>query len=217
MIRAGEPWGEPYSGAVDVEVRGGDADLAALLPDRRGALVRFLPGPASDLARAVGASEAPTATGVAVPIDAIAVEPGGFAVNGLVIGTPPARLRATTPSANVRVVVDGRELAAGPATTVVVANGQFFDGLDVVPRGHPGDGRLEIQVYALRRGERAALRRRLPAGVHLPHPRVATASGRAVEVHVDRGRLPLGIDGTARGGVTDLTATVVPGALRLAL
>jgi diacylglycerol kinase family enzyme len=61
------------------------------------------------------------------------------------------------------------------------------------------------------------LRRRLPAGVHLPHPRVVTTSGRAVEVHVDRGRLPLRIDGLARGDVADLTATVVPRALRLAL
>jgi len=217
VIRAGEPWGEPYTGAVDLEVRGGDADLAALLPDRRGALVRFRPDPPSDLARAVGASGSATPAGVAVTIDAIAVEPGGFSVNGVVVGTSPARLRATTPSANVRVAVDGREVAAGPATTVVVASGQFFDGLDVVPRGHPGDGRLEVQVYALRRGERAALRRRLPAGVHLPHPRVVTASGRAVEVHVDRVRLPLRIDGVARGDVADLTATVVPGALRLAL
>ena len=77
-MRAGEPWGEPYTGAVDVEVRGGDADLAALLPDRRGALVRFRPDPASDLARAVGASGCATPPGVAVAHEPIAVEPGGL-------------------------------------------------------------------------------------------------------------------------------------------
>jgi diacylglycerol kinase family enzyme len=117
----------------------------------------------------------------------------------------------------VRVRVNGRELAHGPATTVVIANGQFFDGLDVVPRGHPGDGRIEVQVYALRRGERRAMRSRLPQGVHLPHPRIATTTGRDVEVHVEGGRLPLTIDGVAREPVSDLTVTVIPGALRLAL
>ncbi len=91
-------------------------------------------------------------------------------MNGVIVGTPPRRVRMTTPSARVTVTVNGREVATGRATTVVIANGQFFDGLDVVPRGHPGDGRLEVQVYALRRGERGAMRSRLPLGVHLPAP-----------------------------------------------
>jgi diacylglycerol kinase family enzyme len=117
----------------------------------------------------------------------------------------------------VRVLVNGRELATGRATTVVVASGQFFDGLDVVPRGHPGDGRLEVQVYALRRGERRAMRARLPQGVHLPHPHITTSTGRQVEIHVQGGRLPLTIDGVAHEPVADLTVTLIPGALRLML
>ena len=36
-------------------------------------------------------------------------------------------------------------------------------------------------------------------------------------MHVEGGRLPLGIDGVARGEVADLAATVVPAALRLVL
>jgi diacylglycerol kinase family enzyme len=114
-------------------------------------------------------------------------------------------------------VVDGRELMAGPATTVVVASGQFFGGLDVVPRGHPGDGRLEIQVYALRRGERRAMRNRLPQGVHLPHPRIFTTTGREVEILVERGRLPLTIDGVGHDSVSEMTVGVIPAALRIVL
>jgi hypothetical protein len=217
VIRPGEEWGEPYAGGVDLEVDGTDADLARVVDAHRGALVRFRPATASDLGLAVGATGDGAPTGIAVPVDALALDPGGLAVNGVVVGTPPGRLRLTTPSANVRVIVNGREIAAGPATTVVIANGQFFDGLDLVPRGHPGDGRLEVQVYALRRGERRAMRRRLPAGAHLPHPRITTASGREVAVHVRGGPLGLRVDGTDRAAVADLTVSVVPGAVRLAL
>lgn len=216
-MKPGDPWGEPVSEVPDLEVTGGDPDLAAVLDTHQGALVRFLAAPGSDLARAVGISAAADPGGLAAPIDALLVEPGGYAVNGVVLGPAPGSIRATTPSAEVRVLVNGREVAAGRATTVVIANGQFFDGLDVVPRGHPGDGRVEVQVYALRRGERRAMRSRLPQGVHLPHPRITTASGRTVAVHIQGAGLPCTIDGIAHGSVTELTATVIPGALRLVL
>jgi hypothetical protein len=38
-----------------------------------------------------------------------------------------------------------------------------------------------------------------------------------VEIHVDGGRLPMTVDGVARPPVSDLTVTVIPGALRLVL
>jgi len=217
VIRPGEAWGEPVAEAPDLEVTGGDADLARVLDTHRGALVRFRPGSGSDFARSVGISSDGAAAGLAAPIDALVVQPGGYAVNGVVLGPAPGRIRATSPSARVRVLVNGREVIHGRATTVVIANGQFFDGLDAVPRGHPGDGRIEVQVYALRRGERRAMRARLPQGVHVPHPRITTASGHVAEIHVEHGRLDCTIDGVVRGPVTDLTATVMPGALRLAL
>ena len=53
------------------------------------------------------------------------------------------------------IEVDGQPWFAGSATTVVIANGQFLRGADIVPRGHPGDGRLEVQVYELRRLDEA--------------------------------------------------------------
>jgi hypothetical protein len=216
-MRPGEAWGVPVQGAPDLEVDGTDADLATMVAGHQGALVRFRPAPGSDLARALGISATGDPTGRAGAVDALRVEPGGTAVNGVVLGTPPGRVRLTTPTAEIRVLVNGREVATGRATTVVVANGQFFDGLDVVPRGHPGDGRIEVQVYALRRGERRAMRARLPQGVHLPHPRITTATGRDVEIHVRDRRLPLRIDGVAHGSYRDLTVSVIPGALRLML
>jgi diacylglycerol kinase family enzyme len=116
------------------------------------------------------------------------------------------------------VTVNGRVVADGPATTVLVASGQFLDGLDVVPRGHPGDGRMEIQVYALSRGERKAMRSRLPQGIHVPHPRITTASGRSVVVTVSGGRiLPLTVDGVAHDPTDILRVDLLPNAIRLVL
>jgi YegS C-terminal NAD kinase beta sandwich-like domain len=212
----GQPWGRPATGPADVEVAGDDAALARAVEAHPGALVRFAPDAGSDLARAVGLDAAGEPAGLDAPVDALACDPGGLAVNAVVLGTPPGRLRAWSRSGRVEVSVDGRVLHDGPATTVVIANGQFLDGLDVVPRGHPGDGRIEVQVYALGPGERRAMRARLPLGTHLPHPRIATASGRAVTVHADR-RRPLALDGVARDPVGALAVTVRPAALRLVL
>jgi hypothetical protein len=216
-VKSGTAWGEPHGGPPDLEVEGPDAALAAAVAAHPGTVVRFRPDASSDLARAVGAAAGSVPHGVAVPIDAMTATPGGEAVNAVVLGTPPGRLRATTRSVTVEVAVDGRPMGSVAATTVVVANGQFVDGLDVVPRGHPGDGRLEVQVYALRRGERGAMRVRLPQGAHLPHPRIRTATGRRIEVVARHGTLPLTVDGVARGRASRLTVEVVPAALRLLL
>jgi diacylglycerol kinase family enzyme len=216
-VKPGDPWGEPTSAAPDLELAGGDADLARVVGTHPGALVRFRPDASSDLARAVGAAAGAAATGIAVPIDALVATPGGAAVNAVIVGTAPASLRAWTRTVPTRVEVDGRVVAAGSATTVVVASGQFVDGLDVIPRGHPGDGRLEVQVYALRRGERRAMRSRLPRGAHVPHPRITTAVGRQVRVVVERGRAALAIDGRRWGAVDGLTVEILPAALRLLL
>lgn len=231
-VRKGQDWGEPVSGPVDLEVTGDDAALAAVAAAHPGALVRFRPV-GSDLARAVGLRAEAEPSGVAVPIDAIALEPGepgegepaepgtapalALALNMVVLGPPPGRLRAMARSAPVQVRVDGRAVHAGPATTVVIANGQFLDGDDVVPRGHPGDGRLEVQVYALGRGERRAMRARLPTGTHVPHPRITTAVGRRVEVDVETGAraCALQVDGRHRPPVRTLRATVAPAVIRL--
>ncbi len=226
MIKPGEEWGTPTDAAPDVTLCGTDTDLAALVSDDGSApLVRWSPVD-SEFARAVGlhadhATARPDAGGMELPVDAFTVELGTptesprVGVNVAVMGVPPARLRAYHRARPVTVVVDGRTLFAGRATTVVVANGQYLDGCDLVPRGHPGDGRLEIQVYALRAGERALMRRRLPSGTHLPHPRIVTGSGRSVEVGTGDRAWPVAIDGRPAHAAVRLIARIRPAALRL--
>jgi putative lipid kinase YegS-like protein len=218
MIRKGEPWGRPITGPPDLEVRGGDPDLAAAVQSRPGARVRFVAGEGSDLALAVGLAgppaDASTASETELPVDGLVVDGDELAVNMVVLGHPPDRLRLWHRRVPCRVTVDDRVVFDAPATTVVVANGQFLRGLDVVPRGHPGDGRCEVQVYALRAGARAKMRRRLRLGDHVPHPEIHQVSGKVVTARFGAPR-PLEVDGRSRPPGAEITVRVVPEALVL--
>jgi hypothetical protein len=227
-LRHGEPWGRATSSPPDVEVTGDDADLAALAARQPGALVRFRPSPRSDLARALGlGAEGTGATEVAIDALALAPDDGPAAVNTVntvdtvdavnvvVLGPAPDQLRWAARAARITVTVDGRQWFSGRATTVVVANGQFLRGADLVPRGHPGDGWAEVQVYALARRARRRMRRRLPTGTHVPHPGVQAGRARRVDVEVSGRRLTLEVDGRGRGRTDRLAVALVPGAIRL--
>jgi hypothetical protein len=219
-LRHGQPWGHAAAGPPDVEIKGDDADLAVGGTERPGELVRFRPSSRSDLARALGLGPARAGT-TEVAVDALAVRIGGAggddlaAVNAVVLGAAPDRLSWGVRSSRVAVHVDGRPWFTGRATTVVVANGQFLRGTDLVPRGHPGDGWAEVQVYALGQRERAEMRRRLPTGTHVPHPRIAGGRAQRVEVDVAGHRLPLEVDGHPHGRSDRLEVTLVPGSIRL--
>ena len=215
--------GQPARGPADFEVAGDDVALAAAVTARPARARRFRPTSASDFARAVGIAVDATPDPhepTELPCDLLRVHTGGAAttaVNMVVVGVAPDRQRWTSRSSRVRVTVDGRPVHAGPATAVVVANGQFLRGADVVPRGHPGDGRAEVQVYALARGERRRMRERLPRGAHVPHPRITTTSGRSVVIESLAAPVPLEVDGLPAGNTPAVTVDVTPAAFSLLL
>jgi hypothetical protein len=213
-LRPGDPWGHAATDPPDLDVAGDDADLAAVAMSDRGVLVRFRPSPRSDIARALGLG--PASNGATeVAIDALEIEQDGGAVNAVVLGPPPDQLRWSARASTITVRVDGRPWFRGRATTVVVASGQFLRGADVVPRGHPGDGWAEVQVYALRRRARRPMRRRLPTGTHVPHPGIRAGRARRVDVEVAGRGVPVEVDGRPRGRTTQLGVTLVPAAIRL--
>lgn len=213
MIRRGHEWGRPAGGAEpDLEVGGDDPVLAAAVASAgHDPLVRFSPAAGSDLARAVGLGRG--SGDLALPMDALRLDDGGWAVNGVVVGTPPDRLRAWHRPVAVVVEVDGTARQV-EATTVVVMTGQFLRAHDVSPRGHPGDGRCEIQVYTVPPGQRRDLRARLRAGAHLPHPGIIVRSGRRVAIRIRRA-LRVEIDGRHAGSRDRLDLELVPSAYRL--
>jgi YegS C-terminal NAD kinase beta sandwich-like domain len=227
VIRPGEPWGSPTAEPPAVEVAGGDAALAGVVaathragPSAEPVLVRFRPDATSDLARAVGLApearrDGAEPQGLALPLDLLEVGEGTRACNMCVLGTPPDRLRWWSRSFEIDVRLDGRPFFCGRAATVVVATGQYLRGLDVVPRGHPGDGKAEVQVYGLERRERRLLRARLATGAHVPHPGIRQRSAGVVELRID-GPAHLEIDGvTGSPGLGSTTIRVLPSAYRL--
>ena len=226
MIAKGEPWGRPAAGPADEVVSGDDRALAAAVRKAPGALIRFRPDPRSDLASAVGlAAFGPGAVGLGagvehppagteLPMDTLVLTDGTVAVNMVVVGTPPERLRRSTRRVAVRIRVDGRDWLATPCTTVVLAVGQWRGGLDLVPRGHPGDGRAEVQAYSIRPGERRAFRHRLRSGDHLPHPDIHTTTARHVEI-VAGSALSVEVDGVAQTTASSVVAEVRSHAYRL--
>ena len=217
MIKPGEPWGRPTTEPPDLEVAGSDADLAASVAARPGALVRFRPDSSSDLARAVGLAAGPVVSlGVEVPLDLLRVDGGPVAANMIVIGIPPEGLGRFARRFGANVRVDSRPVFHGPCTTVVISTGQFRHGLDLVPRGHPGDGRAEVQIYAVPGRQRRALRTRLATGTHVPHPGITQRSGARVTVSIDR-RVALEVDGRPAPATDLVDITVVPNAYRLLL
>lgn len=220
-LRHGEPWGRPSSTPPDLEVEGDDADLAHAAARHPGALVRFRPSTQSEISRAVGLTSDITAT-TEVAIDTLELRGLGgdtteTAVNAVVMGWPPDRLRRTARSTPVTVTVDSRLWYQGPATTIVVASGQFLRGADLVPRGHPGDGWAEVQVYALTPRERRTMRQRLATGTHVPHPSIHTGRARIVEIEAAGRGLAVEVDGHDRGRVGRLTVAVAPATIRLLL
>lgn len=213
-MRRGETWGSPATGPPDVVVAGGDPHIARVVSDHPGARVALAEPSASDIASAVGLTSAASPGETELALDAIDLGDGTVAVNVVVLGVPPDRLRRWHRRRALTVSVDDRPVFAGRASTVVVATGQYLRGADVVPRGHPGDGRIEVQVYALDPGQRAGMRRRLPGGTHVPHPAIVQVAGRRVDVAALR-PWALEVDGCRAGRRAALRVGVRAGAWRL--
>jgi len=216
MIRPGEEWGRPTTAAPDLEVAGGDADLAAAVSACGGALVRFRPDGTSDLAGAVGLGPGPSSRGIELPLDLLRLDDGRAGANMVVIGAPPDAVGRFSRRFGANVRVDDKPLFHGPCTTIVIATGQFRRGLDLVPRGHPGDGRAEVQVYCVRARERPELRARLATGTHVPHPGITQRSGARIDVTADR-RVALEVDGRPESATDLVRIRVEPNAYRLLL
>lgn len=229
-LRPGQPWGTEESGPPDFDVAGGDGVLAAALRrDLPDPLVRFAPAADSDLARTIGLVAGAAPSGLALPLDVLTYaaeeasgvpfpECGGkgtpVAVNSIVVGVPPDRLKSWHRPVGLSVEIDGAAVDAAGATSLVVMNGQYLRGLDLSPRGHPGDGVVEAQLYALPPGARRAMRTRLVTGAHLPHPAITIRRARNVLVRAARPAV-FEVDGAPAGHITAVEITIRPAAYRL--
>ena len=198
-IRRGQEWGSPSELPRGIAVVGSDAEAAKKL--WAGEPVMLAGG---DLARTVGAGGTPVDDGYGgqrqlteAPVDMMAVRVNGRtlpAVAHVVVRPPWNR---------------GGWLRGG---LTVVMNAQYLGRLDLAPRGHPNDGRVEVsEVYpSMRFRQRLVAWRRARTGSHLPHPDIATTSSSHIRVTTD-GRVVF-IDGVCAGRPADdeVVIDVVP-------
>ena len=131
-IRPGEEWGSPTDEPPDLDVHGSDA---ALRRGRRRRTGRADPvrSPTRPVTCARGrarhrARPRRRAGNGAAARRARASATARSRRNLCVIGTPPDRLRWSSPAIDLDVEIDGTAWFSGPATTVVIATGQFLPG-----------------------------------------------------------------------------------------
>ena len=196
-IRRGEPWGEAVGVPPDLTVIVTDGELHDTIVGHRsvGTAVPPIGLAGGDLARTVaGGSDGQFTTGATrLPLDLVRVEADGH----------------TTWSA--AHVVCRRAWWRGEVVLAMTA--QYLDGRDVVPRGHPNDGRLDLLSVepAMPARVRWQAARRARTGTHLPHPQLRTRQVAAIDLAFAR-PLHLWVDGRRWRRASAVTLTVEPDA-----
>lgn len=199
-IGKGTEWGEPVARPGDLIVAADDADLATRLADPGGRPVAAGPG---DVRRTVGDRPVDDRDELLrVPVDLLRV-----------------RLDDAEPVVAVAHVVASSPPWSGGwlrGELLVVMNAEFLGDLDLVPRGHLNDGRVETLRIGAGVGvrQRLAMRRRARNASHLPHPAIETRSVRTARWTFDRPRRVM-LDGVVRGTGRTLAVEVVPDAATL--
>lgn len=205
MIDKGRPWGREMARPSEIVCVRSDAELADLIADRLGSPAPPSPAApaitlgAGDLARTLGTAGAIGDTVRSVDLDAVRYRTDshhGWAVAHLV-----ARSRRAG-------------WLAGPILAVM--NAEYRGRWDVVGRGHPNDGRVEIvEVDAsMTVRQRLQARRRLATGTHLPHPSISVRSTSAARWDFASPR-GLWVDDRYRGMIRWLEIEVVADAYQL--
>jgi len=95
---------------------------------------------------------------------------------------------------------------------VAAMNAQWIGRWDVAPRAHPGDGLLDVVDGDLALTQRLKARRRLPAGLHVPHPGIRVQRRAAVQLDLQP-PLDVWLDGVRVGRASTLSLRVEPDAL----
>jgi hypothetical protein len=188
-------WGSPSPLPAEAPVASSDAELAAIVVDGLGP-IGLLGG---DLCRTVGGTgnrhRLRTSEAMSLPCDVLKVELDGRA------------------SIAVAHVVLRRSWWRGPL--VAVMNAQFIGSWDVAPRSHPNDGLMDVfSADAMSFDQRLKAKRRLPGGVHVPHPNIAQSRTATWERRFER---PIGVwlDGVAHGRATRVSVTIQPDAVTI--
>jgi len=197
-IGKGTEWGTQGVVPGGLIARTDDSLLAGDLIDGRDAMAV-----AGDMATTIGCSRAAVAgaPGRRLPIDLLDVE---FVHRG--------RRRASGAVSHVMIRRPRRRGGSLRGDVHWIMNAQYFGGRDLVPRGHPNDGRMEVLTVGAGMGVRQRILAwsRARTGRHLPHPEISVRSVKEITVacrdHV------VVVDGVSAGRVDEVTVLVRPDA-----
>lgn len=202
-IEKGKDWGTTGSLAADAPVVNSDAELAALFSLVEGMLV----GPeqvgltGGDLATTLGArsseAELRGSPRTLLPLDLASVHTGE---GDAIVMAASVVVRSPLWAGRVRAVM----------------NASHFGSWNASPAGHPNDGRVDVIVANLSFGDRLKARKRLPAGIHVPHPDISIRRQCMVQWEVST-REKVWIDGVLKPGVRSVEVLVHPDATVVAI
>ncbi|WP_420450298.1 hypothetical protein [Ilumatobacter sp.] len=197
-IGRGGDWGELVARPERLRVAADDAEVVRMLGDPSADPVALGGG---DLHRTVGARALDGRDELLrLPVDLVEVVVDDRRERVLCVAHVVARRR-------------WRRGGGWRGPVLAVMNAEYLGDLDVAPRGHPGDGRVE--TFALDPStsvrQRIEMRRRARGATHLPHPSITTRSVRSGEWTFDE-PLVVAVDGRPIGSVRRLAITVLPDA-----
>lgn len=98
-----------------------------------------------------------------------------------------------------------------------LVNAGFVDGANLAPRGHPGDGRIELVTMEpnVSWRQRRMARRRTSTGTHVPHPAISVST--VVEWEAETDSRELRVDGVLVTGSRRVSVVLDPGRVRVAV
>ncbi|MEY4129985.1 MAG: hypothetical protein RLZZ31_109 [Actinomycetota bacterium] len=99
--------------------------------------------------------------------------------------------------------------------SLMALNAQFWEELDLAPRGHPNDGKLDFLTGGLSFRTRRQALKRAKSGTHLPHPDLSMKSAAEFTFHTRRQRFFL--DGIDMGHGSEFVFRCQPDALTVAV
>ncbi|CAB4730856.1 unannotated protein [freshwater metagenome] len=210
-IKKGESWGEPGELEDSGHVVASDIELAELLQSYRDsqqvAPVIGLVG--GSLHRTLGAPQR----------DESALRSGQgyqFSIDVGILGfqDPLGESNEVLFVAHMLALTDSK-MRLWKGRTVIAMNAGFVGDLNLGPRSHPNDGRLDVTDGQLVGSQRKQALRRAPSGTHVPHPDLVETRVRSrVEVSGDT-RFQFCADGKFRGCSSQFWIMCLPDAAQI--
>lgn len=192
-VEKGREWGQPGKLPAAVPVASNDHEASSLV--QTGELVIGLE--AGDLARTLGIRKPydPSGPKQLVQIDTIAVELDDgsthTAIAHALLGHPVASRQS-----------------------FAIMNAAFWNGRNIAPRAHPGDGKLDIVHLGTTGLDRIRAWRRMTTGTHVPHPAISISRRAAGEVRGPKAK-SVWVDGRRVGRTSVLRYRLIPEAVTI--